>query len=75
MVLDPDNRRVKLSDCIPWDELAESYHKMLSLRLDRPIKDTRIVIGAVIIKHKLSVSDDETVEQIRENPYLQYLLV
>ncbi len=28
----------------------------------------------MIIKHKLSVSDDETVEQIRENPYLQYFI-
>jgi len=32
------------------------------------------VIGAVIIKHKLSISDEETVEQIRENPYLQYFI-
>ncbi|SFK59820.1 Transposase domain [Nitrosomonas aestuarii] len=74
MVLDPGNRWVKLSDCILWDELAESYHKTLSSRLGPLIKDARIVIGAVIIKHKLSVSDDETVEQIRENPYLQYFI-
>ena len=32
------------------------------------------MIGAVIIKHKLSISDEETVEQIRENPYLQYFI-
>jgi len=74
MILDPDNRWVKLSECIPWDDLAQSYHKKLSATLGRPAKDARIVIGAVIIKHKLSVSDDETVEQIRENPYLQYFI-
>ena len=74
MVLDPNNRWVKLSDCIPWDELAESYHKTLCSMSGRPAKDARIVIGAVIIKHKLSVSDEETVEQIRENPYLQYFI-
>jgi len=28
----------------------------------------------MIIKHKLKLSDEETVEQIRENPYLQYFL-
>jgi len=39
-----------------------------------PAKDARIVIGAVIIKHKLSISDEETVEQIRENLYLQYFI-
>ena len=74
MILDPDNRWAKLSECIPWDDLAQSYHKKLSSTLGRPAKDARLVIGAVIIKHKLSVSDDETVEQIRENPYLQYFI-
>lgn len=74
MILDPDNRWVKLSECIPWDELAQRYHKRLSGTLGRPAKDARLVIGAVIIKHKLSVSDDEAIEQIRENPYLQYFI-
>lgn len=74
MILDLDNRWIKLSDCIPWDDLAESYHKTLASTLGRPCKDARIVIGAVIIKHKLSVSDEETVAQIRENPYLQYFI-
>ena len=74
MVLDPDNRWVRLSNCIPWDNLAQSYHKTLSATSGRPCKDARIVIGAIIIKHKLSVSDEETVEQIRENPYLQYFI-
>ena len=36
--------------------------------------DARVVIGAVIIKHKLSLSDRETVVQIQENPYMQYFL-
>ena len=74
MILDPNNRWVKLKDCLPWDELSESYYKTLCSRLGRPAKDARIVIGAVIIKHKLSISDEETVEQIRENPYLQYFI-
>ena len=62
MILDPRNRWVKLSDCIPWDELADSYYKTLSPTLGRPSKDARIVIGAVIVKYKLSISDEETVE-------------
>ena len=32
------------------------------------------MIGAVIIKHKLVLSDRETVDQISENPYLQYFV-
>jgi len=74
MILDPNNRWVKLRDCLPWNELSESYYKTLCSNLGRPAKDARIVIGAVIIKHKLSISDEETVEQIRENPYLQYFI-
>jgi transposase, IS5 family len=33
-----------------------------------------MALGALIIKEKLGTSDRETVEQIRENPYLQYFL-
>ena len=73
-VLDKDNRWVKLSECIPWDELAESYYQSLSAKSGRPAKDARLVIGAVIVKHKLSLSDAETVQQIQENPYLQYFV-
>jgi len=72
--LDKANRWVKLSDCIPWDELAEGYYAGLSDTRGRPTKDARLVIGAVIIKHKLCLSDRETVAQIQENPYLQYFV-
>jgi hypothetical protein len=72
--LDENNRWVKLSACIPWDELAEGYYQSLSVRQGRPAKDARLVIGAVIIKHKLCLSDEETVDQIQENPYLQYFV-
>jgi len=34
----------------------------------------RMALGALIIKEKLGISDRETVEQIRENPYLQYFI-
>ncbi len=70
--LDKENRWVKLSEYIPWDELAEGYYQGLSSSQGRPAKDARLVIGAVIIKHKLCLSDEETVQQIQENPYLQY---
>ncbi len=70
--LDPENRWIKLSECIPWDALAEGYYAGLSSDQGRPAKDARLVIGAVIIKHKQNHSDEETVQQIQENPYLQY---
>jgi len=66
---------VKLSARIPWDRLADGYYRNLSASgTGRPAKDAQMVIGAVIIKHKLCLSDEETVRQIQENPYLQYFL-
>jgi len=72
--LDEHNRWVKMSECIPWDELAAGYYYGLPDTQGRPMKDARLVIGAVIIKHKLCLSDRETVLQIQENPYLQYFV-
>ena len=69
--LDPNNRWVILSRLIPWAELSAAYNISLSSHMGRPAKDAQLVIGAVIIKHKLCLSDEETIEQIRENPYLQ----
>jgi IS5 family transposase len=74
VALDKNNRWVKMSDCIPWDELAEGYYQGFSSSQGRPLKDARLAIGAVIIKHKLCLSDRETVAQIQENPYLQYFV-
>jgi IS5 family transposase len=72
--LDENNRWVKLSECIPWDELAQGYYRGLADTQGRPTKDARLLIGAVIIKHKLCLSDREAVAQIQENPYLQYFV-
>jgi transposase, IS5 family len=46
----------------------------MSAKRGRPAKNARLVIGAVIIKHKLNLSGEETVLQIQENPYLQYFV-
>lgn len=63
---------MKLDECIPWDALAEAYYPSFTTKMERLAKDSRLVIGAVIIKHKLKLSDEETVRLIQENPYLQY---
>ncbi len=39
-----------------------------------PDMDARIVIGAMIIKHKLKLDHRETIEAIRENMYMQHFL-
>lgn len=72
--LDPENRWVKWAQFIPWDLLSDAYHENMNARQGRPALKARIVIGAVIIKHKLVLSDRETIEQIQENPYMQYFI-
>jgi len=70
-----DNRWVKMAKFIPWDEFEKAYRKSFkNTRLGPPAKSVRVALGALIIKERLGTSDEETVEQIRENPYLQYFL-
>ena len=70
-----DNRWVKLAKFIAWDEFEHAYCKAFTNSgLGPPAKSVRVALGALIIKERLGTSDEETVEQIRENQYLQYFL-
>jgi IS5 family transposase len=69
-----ENRWVKLSQLIPWEELEAQYADQFSKGMGAPAKPFRMALGALIIKERLGTSDEETVEQIRENPYLQYFI-
>ena len=73
MKLNKNNRWVKLGSSLPWDELVKIFSKYFSNRGRNSI-NPRIVIGALIIKHKMKFSDDETVRSISENPYMQVFL-
>lgn len=72
--LSGENRWVKLAQLIPWEAFEEQYAEQLSEEMGAPAKSFRMALGALIIKERLGTSDIETVEQIRENPYLQYFL-
>jgi hypothetical protein len=70
--LSTDNRWVKMAQLIPWSEFESNYAENFPTEMGAPAKSFRMALGALIIKEKLLISDIETVEQIRENPYLQY---
>lgn len=73
--LDKENRWVKLANIIPWWEFEDKYRENFkSLNAGEPAFSVRVALGTLIIKTKLGLSDEETVYQIAENPYLQYLL-
>jgi hypothetical protein len=71
--LDGNNRWVQLAAMIDWDMVEEKYASLFNDQ-GNPAKSVRIALGALIIKEKLGLSDRETVQQIKENPYLQYFL-
>jgi len=72
--LSDKNRWVKLAELIPWADFESEYAGQMSEGMGAPAKPFRMALGALIIKERLGTSDEETVEQIRENPYLQYFL-
>lgn len=69
------NRWVYLSKIIPWELVETCYEESLSQSgMGAPSLPGRVAYGALVIKERLGTSDEETVEQIAENPYLQYFL-
>lgn len=69
-----DNRWVIMAKLIPWSEFESEYASLFSEEMGAPAKSFRMALGSLIIKEKLGTSDTETVEQIKENPYLQYFI-
>ena len=69
-----ENRWVILAEQIPWHRIEHDYSELFSKDEGCPAKAARVGFGALIIKERLGATDRETVEQIRENPYLQYFL-
>lgn len=69
--LNENNRWMKLHDLVPWEELEEIYRKYF-LHLGRPGKDSQLINGLLIVKHKMVLSGEEVVRQFLENPYIQY---
>ncbi len=72
--LHKDNRWVVRANAIPWQELEDKFCGILYSNLGAPAKPFRVMLGSLLIKQYLKISDAETVRQIQENPYLQYFI-
>ena len=69
------NRWVQLGESLPWDKIEKIYNAKLNNRHGGAgNKPARIIIGALLIKHKMGLSDEETIQAICENPYMQNML-
>ena len=73
--LSQNNRWVKMAAMIPWDVIDEKYSENFkTLNVGQPAKAARMAIGSLLIREKQKISDEETLEQICENPYLQWFI-
>ena len=73
--LNKENRWVKLEALIPWWELEERYARNFRRsNKGEPALSIRVALGSLIIQAKQNLTDRETVNQIMENPYLQYFI-
>lgn len=73
--LNKSNRWVKLGDSLPWHDIECLYNSKLNNgKRGAGNKPARMIIGALLIKHKMNLSDEETILAIQENPYMQYFV-
>ncbi len=72
--LSADNRWVRLAKIIPWDEIEKEYAFMFPSDRGNVAKPVRMALGSLIIQARCGYTDRELVQQITENPYLQYFI-
>lgn len=60
--LSASNRWVKLAGLVPWDEVEHCYRESFAGRgMGAPAKSGRLAYGALLIKERLGITDEETV--------------
>lgn len=68
--LDETNRWLRIAELIPWEQLENSYSQLFS-HTGRPAREAQLVIGLLLLKHMTGSSDQEIVQLVCENPYMQ----
>ncbi len=68
--LENNNRWLKISKIMPWEELEQRYETYFADR-GRPGTDGRLAVGLFLLKHMSGKSDVEVVLELQENPYWQ----
>lgn len=72
--MNPDNRWIQMADKIPWDLFEVKYAGLFPSDTGNVAKPLRMALGSLIIQNRFQYPDRELVEQITENPYLQYFI-
>lgn len=73
--LKEDNRWVVLRQMIDWEMIDKEYREHFDNRITgQEAYSSDIAFGSLYIQRRLGFTDRELVEQIAENPYLQYFI-
>ena len=70
--LSTENRWVKLAGIMPWEAIEERYSTNFAGVNGQVAKSGRLAFAALYIQGRLDLTDEETVNQIQENPSMQY---
>jgi IS5 family transposase len=70
--LDANNRWIQLASLMPWEYIEELYAQNFDGTSGQEAKTGRLAFAALYIQNRLDITDRETVDQIRENPPMQY---
>lgn len=70
--LSSNNDWVILARSIPWTDLTTKLTGYIGNESWKFNASMRVIIGALIVQHKLDLTECETVEMISDNVYMQY---
>ena len=70
--LSSDSKWVKLADQMPWDLVEQEYEKHFEGAEGQIAKPSRLAFGALYIQISEGFTDEQTTENIRDNPAMQY---
>ena len=55
---------IRIAELIPWKEIEDEYAGRHAKR-GRPSKDSRLIVGLLILKHLTGLSDVEVVQSVQ----------
>jgi len=67
-----DNRWIQYAALMPWERIDMLYSAGFSEQKGQVAKPSRMAFGALFVQWRLGLTDEETVDQIRENPSIQF---
>jgi hypothetical protein len=57
---------------MPWEKIDKIYQSNFTEQRGQVAKPSRMAFGALFVQRRLGITDEETVDQIRENPSMQF---